>query len=79
MKTTLAHLLLACAFALPAAAQPQPDAAATRQLHALFERYWEESAQRFPEWATWRGDQGAVPLPVLERIVDEWIAAQAAQ
>ena len=24
-------------------------------------------------------DQGAVPLPVLERIVDEWIAAQAAQ
>jgi uncharacterized protein (DUF885 family) len=56
MKTALAHLLLACTFALPAAAQPLPDAAQTQRLHALFERYWEESAQRFPEWATWRGD-----------------------
>jgi len=42
---------------LPAAAQPLPDDAAQMQrLHALFERHWEESAQRFPEWATWRGD-----------------------
>lgn len=32
------------------------DAAAGERARALFARYWEESAQRFPEWATYRGD-----------------------
>jgi uncharacterized protein (DUF885 family) len=34
------------------AADHDPHARAT----ALFERYWQESAERFPEWATFRGD-----------------------
>lgn len=38
--------------ATPAAADP----AETARLHALFARTWEEGAQRFPEWATYRGD-----------------------
>lgn len=33
-----------------------PDAAETVRARALFDRYWQESAERFPEWATWRGD-----------------------
>lgn len=33
-----------------------PDVAETVRAHALFDRYWQESAERFPEWATWRGD-----------------------
>ncbi len=44
---------------LPALAAPDgaPDVDETRRLHALFDRHWEESAQRFPEWATYRGDR----------------------
>ncbi len=41
---------------LPVTAQPLPGAADATRLHALFERHWEESARRIPEWATWRGD-----------------------
>ena len=37
-------------------AQGAGDVTPTRRLHALFERHWEDSARRFPEWATWRGD-----------------------
>lgn len=33
-----------------------PDAEATRRLHALFDAYWETTAQEYPEWASWRGD-----------------------
>ena len=46
----------------PAGAQGQPATApATRSpvaqaLHALFERYWEDTARLYPEWATFRGD-----------------------
>ncbi len=34
----------------------EPDAQATRALHAMFERHWEDSARQFPEFATYRGD-----------------------
>ena len=37
-------------------AQVAGDVTPTRRLHSLFERHWEDSARRFPEWATWRGD-----------------------
>lgn len=40
---------------LPAAAA-EPAAAPSRALQALFDRHWDESARRFPEWATYRGD-----------------------
>jgi uncharacterized protein (DUF885 family) len=61
MNAHLARCLLAGSMALaaamlPVAAQPLPGAAETQRLHALFERHWDESARRFPEWATWRGD-----------------------
>lgn len=46
----LAALLLLGACATPPTADP------TRRLHALFERSWEDSARRNPEWATFRGD-----------------------
>lgn len=42
--------------ASPAVATAAADPAETTRLHALFARTWEESAQRFPEWATYRGD-----------------------
>lgn len=44
------------ALAAPKTATARADNAATRALHALFARQWEDSARRFPEWATWRGD-----------------------
>ena len=57
---------LACASFTPLGTQAQTvpqqtppsaaNAAATQSLHALFVRYWEETASLFPEWATWRGD-----------------------
>ena len=47
----------------PVAAQPAvanatnaPDTDARRSLNALFDEAWEDSASRFPEWATYRGD-----------------------
>lgn len=39
-----------------AAAAAEPDADATQALHALFERQWDGTAQRLPEWATYNGD-----------------------
>lgn len=47
---------LPTALAAPAAAATRADSAATRALHALFARHWEDSARLYPEWATWRGD-----------------------
>ncbi len=34
----------------------EPDAQETRALHALFDRAWEDGVRRFPEFATYRGD-----------------------
>ena len=51
----LRRLLVAgCLYACALVACAQADA--TRQLHALFERYWQQTARDDPEWATWRGD-----------------------
>ncbi|MCC9596885.1 MULTISPECIES: DUF885 family protein [unclassified Rubrivivax] len=47
---------LAAPAATTAKATTKADAGATRTLHALFARQWEDSARRYPEWATWRGD-----------------------
>jgi len=47
------------AWAADAPVSSAPDSVSAeeaRRAQALFARYWEESAQRFPEWATWRGD-----------------------
>jgi uncharacterized protein (DUF885 family) len=51
-----AMLLAGCAqTSLPTPqSTPVPDEA--RKLHALFDATWEEGAQQFPEWATYRGD-----------------------
>ena len=58
MKTLFAYVWCAClaCVAWPAAAQTLPVTSDAQRLHALFARHWEESAQRIPEWATWRGD-----------------------
>jgi uncharacterized protein (DUF885 family) len=45
-------LASACAVDAPAAA----DAAATRQLHGLFDESWQATMRRYPEWATSVGD-----------------------
>lgn len=34
----------------------EPESTASRALQVMFDRAWEESAQRFPEWASYRGD-----------------------
>ena len=55
--------LLTVVWAMPAAlaaeapgAAASADAAATRQLHALFDARWEALMQTYPEWATFVGD-----------------------
>ena len=47
-------------------------AAETKKLHALFERQWEDSAVRFPEFGTFRGD-----TRFNDRLSDASPAAQA--
>lgn len=44
--------------AVAAAAEPAsaPEGAEARALHALFDRQWQTSAERVPEWATYNGD-----------------------
>ena len=37
-------------------APPPDDAAEARRLHDLLDRAWEDSARRFPEWGSFRGD-----------------------
>ena len=39
-----------------ALATPSVSSPAVQTLHALFERYWEDTARLYPEWATFRGD-----------------------
>jgi uncharacterized protein (DUF885 family) len=51
-----ARLLLAAGLLWSGMAALAADAAATQRLHALFERYREQTANLYPEWATWRGD-----------------------
>jgi uncharacterized protein (DUF885 family) len=53
---SMARLLLAAGLLCSGMAALAADAAATQRLHALFERYWEQTASLYPEWATWRGD-----------------------
>lgn len=52
----LRWLIPAAALLLAPAAQAEPDAQQTRALHALFDRQWQELAERYPEFATYRGD-----------------------
>lgn len=47
-------LLVLCGGVTAQAAPVSPSQ--TRALHALFDRQWEDINQRFPEWATYRGD-----------------------
>ena len=47
---------LACAASASAQSEPAPAPAAAQALHALFERSWQATAERFPEFATFRGD-----------------------
>ena len=65
-----------------AATAPTPSPA-TQALHALFARYWEDSARRSPEWATFRGDHrfgdkwsDLSPAGIAERDAQEarWLA-----
>jgi uncharacterized protein (DUF885 family) len=51
VKRWLLALVMACTATVYA-----QDAHETTKLHALFDRQWEWSLQRFPESATWRGD-----------------------
>ena len=79
MKTTLARTLLACSMALaavmqPATAQPLPDAAQTRRLHALFDERWEALMKLNPEWGTYLGDHR-----YGDRLHDASLATEAAE
>jgi uncharacterized protein (DUF885 family) len=65
-------LLAATWSTLPAARAQQSDAAEAQKLHALFERQWEDSAVRFPEFGTFRGD-----TRFNDRLADVSPAAQA--
>ncbi len=84
-------LCLATAATAPAGAQGTPpsaaDASQATALHALFARYWEETASLYPEWATWRGDHrfgdrfsDASPAgrALSEAKTREWLAAAQA-
>lgn len=55
-RRTMAVLLATAALpALPLHAA-EPDPAAAKALHALFDRHWEWSARALPEFASYRGD-----------------------
>jgi uncharacterized protein (DUF885 family) len=60
-------------FFLGGASHAAPDPQETAALHALFDRQWEASNQRFPEAATLRGD-----LRYNDRLTDESLEAIAA-
>jgi len=69
----LRRLLAAGLLGASALAAAAP-ADATQALHALFERYWEQTARDSPEWATWRGD-----ARYDDRLSDASPAARATQ
>jgi len=59
MNTVLRPFAACCVallLASTAARAADPDPVETKKLHALFEQQWEDSARRFPEFATLRGD-----------------------
>lgn len=68
----LKHLLLAALWCAGSAWAADPDAAATKALQALFDRSWQASAERWPEWSTFRGD-----LRFNDRLGDVSPAAEA--
>ena len=61
----LALWLLTSALLAACASKPLPQVAPSvadptqvaESLHTLFEASWEDSQKRYPEWATWRGDE----------------------
>jgi uncharacterized protein (DUF885 family) len=55
MKTLFSLVTLAALTFAPLEA-PAADPEATRKVHALFERHWEENARLYPIFATMRGD-----------------------
>ncbi|MBP6251551.1 MAG: DUF885 domain-containing protein [Rubrivivax sp.] len=60
LQTLTLALALAAASPLTAAApatDPTGAGAESTRLHLLFERSWDDSARRSPEWATFRGDR----------------------
>ncbi|HEY8709445.1 MAG TPA: DUF885 domain-containing protein, partial [Burkholderiaceae bacterium] len=65
------------------AAGPAADPQQTQALHALFDRQWEDAAQRFPESTTFRGelryndrlsDQSAEAIAAYDNQVRQWLA-----
>ena len=52
----LRSLLVALLIVTTPALAAEPDAQATKALHALFDRSWQVLAERTPEWGTYRGD-----------------------
>lgn len=75
LRPALAAALLALATLSPLPARAaDADPAATRALHALFDRHWQWQAERYPEWATYRGD-----TRFNDRLFDASPAALAAE
>lgn len=70
-----ARLLLAfvCGALISSHALADADPRETAALHALFDAQWEAATQRYPEWATFRGD-----LRYDDRLTDNSEAAIAA-
>jgi uncharacterized protein (DUF885 family) len=81
-------LCLGVAVSAPSHAQGAASTAAeATALHALFARYWDESARLFPEWATRRGDHrfgdrfsDASPAGRAQQLAksQEWLASARA-
>lgn len=68
----LKHVLVAVWLCASPVLAAEPDAAATKVLHELFDRSWQALAERFPEWGTFRGDNR-----YNDRLADVSPAAQA--
>lgn len=87
LATSLALTVVLGSHAATPTAPTAPDAQATQALHTLFDTQWQALAQRFPEFATYRGDyryndrlSDASPEAVaaFDRQTRDWLAqAQA--